>query len=99
MGRTKDEVLTIRTTAKVKALLKLASERERRSSASMIGVLVLDCAASHGLVVPDPDDPGVKTIASNKSSGNSDREAGITDDRERPPGHRADRSYRRRFGA
>lgn len=55
MARTKNEVLTIRTTAEVKALLKLAAQRERRSSASMIEVLVLDYAKAHGLVVPEPD--------------------------------------------
>ena len=44
MARTKNEVLTIRTTAEVKALLKLAAERERRSAASMVEVLVLDYA-------------------------------------------------------
>lgn len=57
MARTKNEVLTIRTTAEVKALLKLAAERERRSAASMIEVLVLDYARAHGLAVPDPDQP------------------------------------------
>ena len=55
MTRTKNEVLTIRTTAEVKALLRLAAERERRSAASMVEVLVLDYAKSHGLTVPDPD--------------------------------------------
>lgn len=49
MTRTKNEVLTIRTTAEVKALLKLAAERERRSAASMVEVLVLEYAKSHGL--------------------------------------------------
>jgi hypothetical protein len=39
MARTKNEVLTIRTTAEVKALLKLVAEREGRSIASMIEVL------------------------------------------------------------
>ena len=57
MGRTKNEVLTIRTTAEVKALLKLAAERERRSAASMVEVLVLDYAKTHGLTLPDPDQP------------------------------------------
>ena len=42
--RTKNEVLTIRTTAEVKALLKLAADRESRSAASMVEVLVLDSA-------------------------------------------------------
>jgi uncharacterized protein (DUF1778 family) len=59
MARTKNEVLTIRTTAEVKALLKLAAERERRSAASMIEVLVLDYAEAHGLAVPESD-PGRK---------------------------------------
>jgi uncharacterized protein (DUF1778 family) len=56
MARTKNEVLTIRTTAEVKALLKLAAERERRSAASMVEVLVLDYAQAHGLAVVDPED-------------------------------------------
>ena len=49
MTRKKNEVLTIRTTAEVKMLLKLAAERERRSAASMVEVLVLDYAKAHGL--------------------------------------------------
>ena len=57
MARTKNEVLTIRTTAEVKALLKLAAERERRSAASMIEVLVLDYAEAYGLRAPDSDKP------------------------------------------
>ncbi|EAR22162.1 hypothetical protein [Nitrococcus mobilis] len=59
MARTKNEVLTIRTTAEVKALLKLAAERERRSAASMIEVLVLDYAKAHGLAFPESG-PGRK---------------------------------------
>ena len=59
MARTKNEVLTIRTTAEVKALLKLAAERERRSAASMVEVLVLEFAKAHGLTVPESD-PGRK---------------------------------------
>jgi uncharacterized protein (DUF1778 family) len=55
MARTKNEVLTIRTTAEVKALLKLAAERERRSAASMIEVLVLDYAKAHGLAISATD--------------------------------------------
>lgn len=54
VGRTKNEVLTIRTTADVKALLKLAAARERRSAASMVEVLVLEYARSNGLAVPSP---------------------------------------------
>lgn len=52
MARTKNEVLTIRTTTEVKALLRLAAERERRSAASMVEVLVLSYADAHGLSVP-----------------------------------------------
>ncbi len=62
MARTKNEVLTIRTTAEVKALLKLAAEHERRSAASMVEVLVLDYAQAHGLAVPGPDRP-VRKVA------------------------------------
>ena len=57
MSRTKNEVLTIRTTAEVKALLKLAVERERRSAASMVEVLVLDYAKAHGLAAPESHQP------------------------------------------
>lgn len=60
MTRTKNEVLTIRTTAEVKALLKLAAERERRSAASMVEVLVLDYAKAHALTVREPDRAGRK---------------------------------------
>ncbi len=60
MPRTKNEVLTIRTTAEVKALLKLAAERERRSAASMVEVLVLEYARSHDLAVPELDQPAGK---------------------------------------
>ena len=60
MPRAKNEVLTIRTTAEVKALLKLAAERERRSAASMVEVLILDYARSHGLAVSNPERPGRK---------------------------------------
>ena len=58
MPRTMNKVLTICTTAEVKVLLKLAAERERRSAAAMVEVLVLDYAQSHGLAVPDSDRPG-----------------------------------------
>jgi uncharacterized protein (DUF1778 family) len=51
MSRTKDETLSIRTSAEVKQLLKLAAERERRSAASMVEVLVLAYAQEHKLKV------------------------------------------------
>ena len=66
MPRTKNEVLTIRTTAEVKALLKLAADRERRSAASMVEVLVLDYARLHGLTVSDPDRPARKGATKSK---------------------------------
>ena len=49
MKRTKDETLSIRTSADIKQLLRLAAEREHRSVASMIEVLVLGYAQEHGL--------------------------------------------------
>lgn len=49
MSRLKDETITIRTSAEIKALLKMAAEREHRSAASMIEVLVLAYAQQHGL--------------------------------------------------
>ena len=60
MARAKNEVLTIRTTAEVKAPPKLATERERRSATSMIEVLVLDHAKAHGLAVTGPNHPAPK---------------------------------------
>lgn len=49
MTRLKDETLCIRTSAEIKRLLRLAAERERRSAASMIEVLVLEYARAHEL--------------------------------------------------
>lgn len=51
MARTKDETLSIRTSAEVKELLKMAAEREHRSVASMMEVLVLAYAQQHKLKV------------------------------------------------
>lgn len=54
MKRLKDETLSIRTSADIKHLLKLAAAREHRSVASMVEVLVLAYAREHGLAsVPD----------------------------------------------
>lgn len=44
MPRQKNETLTIRTTAEVKDLLRQAADREHRSLASMIEILVRDYA-------------------------------------------------------
>ena len=49
MPRNKDETLSIRTTGEIKALLREAAGRERRSVASMVEVLVLDYAKSNCL--------------------------------------------------
>lgn len=49
MSRQKAETLSIRTTAEIKQLLRLAAERERRSVASMVEILVLEYARQHGL--------------------------------------------------
>lgn len=49
MSRLKDETLSIRTSAELKQLLKMAAEREHRSVASMIEVLVLQYAQRHHL--------------------------------------------------
>lgn len=49
MKRPKDETLSIRTSAEIKQLLRLAAEREHRSIASMVEVLILAYAQTHGL--------------------------------------------------
>ena len=49
MPRIKDVVLSIRTTFEVKRFLQLAAEREHRSVASMVEVMVLDYAKRHQL--------------------------------------------------
>lgn len=49
MAGLKDETLSIRTSAEVKALLKQAAEREHRSVASMVEVLILAYAQEHKL--------------------------------------------------
>ena len=61
MGRTarkrqKDETLSIRTSAGIKQLLRLAVALEHRSVASMVEVLVLAYAQEHGLEAA-PDAP------------------------------------------
>jgi hypothetical protein len=50
----KVETLSIRTSAHIKQLLRLAAGREHRSVASMVEVLVLAYSQEHGLEsVPD----------------------------------------------
>ncbi len=49
MKRPKDETLSIRTSADIKQLLRIAAEREHRSIASMMEVLILSYAQQYGL--------------------------------------------------
>ncbi|WP_299454276.1 DUF1778 domain-containing protein [uncultured Pigmentiphaga sp.] len=52
MTRLKVETLSIRTSPNIKQLLRAAAEREHRSVASMVEVLVIEYARKHGLQVP-----------------------------------------------
>lgn len=54
MGRAKCESLTFRTTPEIKDLLRQAAERERRSAASMVEVLILEYARAAKLAVSLP---------------------------------------------
>ena len=54
MKRPKDETLSIRTSRDIKQLLRIAAERERRSIASMIEVLILKYAQEQGLQAETP---------------------------------------------
>lgn len=45
----KGETLSIRTSADIKQLLRIAAEKEHRSIASMMEVLILKYAQEHGL--------------------------------------------------
>ncbi|HFH4020666.1 DUF1778 domain-containing protein [Pseudomonas aeruginosa] len=56
MKRLKDETLSIRTSAEIKQLLRKAAEREHRSVASMVEVLILDYAQQNNLQ-PDQASP------------------------------------------
>lgn len=49
MPRNKCETLSIRTTAEIKDLIRQAAEREHRSVASMLEVLVLSYAEQSGI--------------------------------------------------
>lgn len=55
MPRSKEETLSIRTSAEIKDLLRLAADRERRSLASMVEILVLEYARSHQLGLDRPN--------------------------------------------
>lgn len=53
MKTVKDETVSIRTSKGIKSLLKAAAEREHRSIASMVEVLILGYAHENGLVEED----------------------------------------------
>lgn len=61
MKRLKDETLSIRTSSDVKRLLRMSAEREHRSIASMMEVLILAYAQKHGLKVNVPDNNNEET--------------------------------------
>lgn len=63
MSRLKDETLSIRTSAEIKQLLRLAAERERRSVASMMEVLILEHARARDLELDRQDDGSQKRDA------------------------------------
>ena len=65
MKRSKDETLSIRTSSDIKQLLRIAAERERRSIASMIEVLILKYAQEQGLQAEVPSEE-----ETNKGRGN-----------------------------
>ena len=65
MKRPKDETLSIRTSSDIKQLLRIAAERERRSIASMIEVLILKYAQEQGLQAEVPSEE-----ETNKGKGN-----------------------------
>lgn len=60
MKRPKDETLSIRTSADIKQLLRMAAEKERRSIASMLEVLILNYAQTHGLKADAQPTDGAK---------------------------------------
>lgn len=57
MSRLKDETLSIRTSTEIKQLLRLAAERERRSVASMVEILVLEYVQAHDLKLVRQGEP------------------------------------------
>ncbi|RQR96754.1 hypothetical protein DIE04_14555 [Burkholderia sp. Bp8994] len=64
MSRLKDETLSIRTSADIKQLLRVAAAHERRSVASMIEILVLEYAQQHGLHADGPQHASPKRTQS-----------------------------------
>ncbi len=60
MKRPKDETLSIRTSTDVKQLLRMAADKEHRSIASMMEVLILNYAQEHGLTADVQSQEGMK---------------------------------------
>lgn len=60
MSRLKADTISIRTTQEIKQLLRLAAERERRSVASMVEILVLEYARAYDLQVKSAPTSTVK---------------------------------------
>lgn len=54
MKHLKDETLSIRTSADIKRLLRMAAQNEHRSLASMVEVLILNHARKLGLTADGP---------------------------------------------
>ncbi len=62
MPRLKGETLSIRTSPEIKELLRLAAQREHRSVASMVEILVLEYSRKHNLQAGNsPAKSGAKT--------------------------------------
>jgi uncharacterized protein (DUF1778 family) len=61
MKSTKDQTLSIRTSAEIKQLVRQAADLEHRSIASMIEVLVLAYAQQHGLSYNAPVSKPIRT--------------------------------------
>lgn len=57
MTRAKDETLSFRTSKEIKHLLKAAAEKEHRSQASMLEVLILEYAKQNGIRSAEKDIP------------------------------------------
>ena len=53
----KDETLSFRTSKEIKQLLRAAAEKEHRSQASMLEVLILEYAKQHGIQSVENDIP------------------------------------------
>lgn len=55
MTSAKDETLSFRTSKEIKQLLKAAADKEHRSQASMLEVLILEYAKKHHLKPAESD--------------------------------------------